>query len=207
MVVRRFVCAASFCLVFSTLIMLFKWNYPSCNMRAWVHCAMTDPYTFKRISPKLPLVIGHEYDHNIIYDHSQSIDAVILWVNGSDPILREQMEAYPPSSAMYDSAGLSSSRVRDLGFVKSLILSISKNAPWMRNIYVVSGTHRPSWWWNMYSRVPNIIFLRHSEFIPQDRLPTFNSEVILAHMDLIPGIAELFVRSVVFDCSTRSNLP
>ena len=146
MVVRRFVCAASFCLVFSTLIMLFKWNYPSCNMRAWVHCAMTDPYTFKRISPKLPLVIGHEYDHNIIYDHSQSIDAVILWVNGSDPILREQMEAYPPSSAMYDSAGLSSSRVRDLGFVKSLILSISKNAPWMRNIYVVSGTHRPSWW-------------------------------------------------------------
>ena len=163
-----------------------------------MYCAMTDPNTFRRISPTLPLVIEHEYDHHIIHDNSRKvdIDAVILWVNGSDPMLRKQMEAYPPSSAMYDSAGLRSSRVRDLGFVKSLILTISKNAPWMRNIYVVSGTNRPSWWWDMHARVPNVIFLPHSEFIPKSRLPTFNSEVIVAHLDLIPGIAELFVRSV-----------
>lgn len=118
-----------------------------------------------------------------------AIDAVITWVNGSDPLLAIQMRNFPPPEGI-----LNRKRdVRDYDTLRYLILSIKQNAPWFRHIYVISGTHRPSWWQDVAGSIDNIQFLMHSEFIPEERLPTFNSEVIYASTDLIPGIADMFV--------------
>ena len=65
--------------------------------------------------------------------------------------------------------------------------------PWINQVFLILSDHKgqiPQW---LYTENPRLNIVRHSEFIPQEVLPTFNSNVI----DLfIPRISQLSNRFI-----------
>lgn len=70
--------------------------------------------------------------------------------------------------------------------------SAHKYAPWYRHIILVISDHDelPT---SINRSAPHLRIVRHSEFIPKEFLPTFNSNVIESYLHLIPGLSEQFV--------------
>lgn len=70
--------------------------------------------------------------------------------------------------------------------------SAHTNAPWYRNIILVISDHDelPPY---INPHALSLRVVRHSEFIPQKFLPTFNSNVIESYIHLIQGLSEQFV--------------
>ena len=74
--------------------------------------------------------------------------------------------------------------------LKYSLRSIEKYAPWIRRIFIVTDNQVPTW---LNASHPKIQMVDHTEIIPQEYLPCFNSRVIEHHMHKIPGLAEHFL--------------
>ena len=70
------------------------------------------------------------------------------------------------------------------------ILSIKKNAPWIRNIYIVTNCKLPQW----AEADEKIHLIRHSDIFPnKEDLPTFNAFAIENCLHRIKGLSEHFL--------------
>ena len=67
---------------------------------------------------------------------------------------------------------------------------IEKNAPWVHNIYFVTWGHLPAW---LNTAHPKLHIIKHTDFIPPQYLPTYNSPTIELNLHRIPGLSENFV--------------
>jgi hypothetical protein len=127
--------------------------------------------------------------------YSQPIDAVITFVDGSDPIWIENYKRFKASDLQESSNPKDAAvgnRFRSCSELKYCLRSINKFAPWIRTIYlVVSGPSQLPPWLN--SNSPTLRVISHKDFIPNDYLPTFNSHVIEAHLHRLPGLSEIFL--------------
>lgn len=83
-------------------------------------------------------------------------------------------------------------RVRDLGILKYTLRSISKNLPWLNKLYICffDESQVPEWLNRDCSRL-KIIF--HKDFIPNEHLPSFNSELFTMYYHSIPELSEYFI--------------
>ncbi|HBH09129.1 MAG TPA: hypothetical protein DDX40_06995 [Rikenellaceae bacterium] len=110
------------------------------------------------------------------------MDAVITYVNGLDPVWRDEYSKALNVPAL-------DKRFRDWGTLKYLLRGIETHMPFVRNIHlVVSGpTQVPGW----ASGRLNVV--THSDIIPQEFLPTFNSTTIEMFLHRIPGLDERFI--------------
>lgn len=114
------------------------------------------------------------------------IDFVITWVDGTDPIWIQEREKYAPTIYMDDSM----TRYRDWGTLKYLLRSIDKFAPWARQVFLVTNGQVPKW---LNLECKKLKLVKHSDFIPQEYLPTFNPQTIEWHLHKIEGLSENFV--------------
>lgn len=114
------------------------------------------------------------------------IDFVITWVDRTDENWQKEKQQYKPTIYMDDSHV----RYRDLGILKYLLRSIEKFAPWVRNIFLVTNGQVPQW---LVLDNPKLKLVKHSDFIPQEYLPTFNPQTIEWHLYKIEGLSENFV--------------
>lgn len=114
------------------------------------------------------------------------IDFVITWVDGSDEEWLQEKKKYQPGLDVDDSLV----RYRDFGTLKYLFRSIEKFAPWVRNIFLVTNGQVPKW---LNLEHPKVKLVRHSDFIPQEYLPTFNAQPIEWNLHRIEGLSENFV--------------
>lgn len=116
------------------------------------------------------------------------IDLVYLWVDGSDPRWIKRRNAYigKPTTQQQNCKG----RYADNGELKYSLRSVEKYAPWIRKIFIVTDQQVPSW---LNTSNPRIQIVDHSEILPPEALPCFNSVVIEHHLHLIPGLAEHFL--------------
>ncbi len=123
------------------------------------------------------------------------IDAVICWVDGSDPEWQKERHYWESK------AGLGGTRIeqewnkgdirfRDWGTLRYFFRGIEEFAPWIHNLYFVTCGHLPSW---LNTEHPKLRIIRHDQYIPQDFLPTFNSHTIELNFHRIEGLAEQFV--------------
>ena len=80
--------------------------------------------------------------------------------------------------------------------------SLEKNAPWIRNIYLVTNGQIPYWLNLNNSRiqvVTHVGFSLHTQFDQEDiylnksHLPVFSSPSIECHLHRIPGLANYFI--------------
>lgn len=90
-------------------------------------------------------------------------------------------------------AGREKCRFSDNGELYYSIKSVDRYAPWFRTIWIFAndGTEIPDW----LSRHPKVKIVFHSQVIPQDVLPLYNSMSIELWLHCIPGLSERFVYS------------
>ncbi len=114
------------------------------------------------------------------------IDFVITWVDPNDPKWQKERQQYKNTSEEANG----SVRYRDWGFLKYLFRAMEVNTPWVNRIFFVTCGHVPSW---LNTDHEKLVLVKHSDYIPQEYLPTYNSNVIELFFDRIPGLSEQFV--------------
>lgn len=116
------------------------------------------------------------------------IDLVYLWVDGNDPKWVKKRNAWigKPTSELENCKG----RYADNDELKYSLRSIEKYAPWIRKIFIVTDGQRPRW---LDTSNPKIRIVDHTEILPPEAIPCFNSVVIEHHLHRIPGLAEHFL--------------
>lgn len=116
------------------------------------------------------------------------IDFVVTWVDGNDPIWRKKKNQY--AKIYENSKEMSSEKAyRDWGTFKYWFRAVSKYAPWVNHIFLITDHQVPNW----LVENEKLTVVDHSEFMDRDSLPVFNSNAIEASIYRIKDLAEHFV--------------
>ncbi len=125
------------------------------------------------------------------------IDAVITWVDGSDPAHAARLAAHLAGTGGQRPSAAHPTRFNDAGEIDYCVTSILRYAPWIRAIHIVTDRQTPA----LIARLrdtPHAGKLRlvdHREIFAgyERHLPTFNSRAIITALWRIPGLAERFL--------------
>lgn len=120
----------------------------------------------------------------------QPIDFVITWVDGSDEEWLKAKTMYTDNMNEKDQRENSSVRFRDWSIFKYWFRAVEQYAPWVRKVYFVTWGHVPAW---LDTSCEKLVIVKHTDFIPKEYLPTFNSLTIEANLFRIKGLSENFV--------------
>ena len=118
------------------------------------------------------------------------IDVVIMWVDGSDKNWVREKNKYFGNILSDSEIDASSNRYRDWDNLQFIFRGIEKYMPWVRKIHLVTNGQKP-YWIDLSSHKIN--FVKHSDFIPQEYLPTFSSHPIELNLHRIKGLADKFI--------------
>lgn len=118
----------------------------------------------------------------------EKIDFVITWVDGNDPEWKKERNYY--AALENREIDNSSARYRDWGTLRYWFRGIEKFAPWVNNIFFVTYGHLPEW---LNVNHPKLKIIKHSDYIPKEYLPTYNSFVIEFYFHKIEGLSDKFV--------------
>mgnify|MGYP004626568391 FL=1 len=125
-----------------------------------------------------------------------TIDLVYLWCDLDDPPFRARRDAYIAEhggSAMNPAgAGMSAVRFRQHDELKYALRGAEMHCPWLNRIVLaLSDEQTPPTW--LDAAHPKIRIVRHSEFVPVEYLPTWNSVALEFFLARIPGLSEHFL--------------
>lgn len=115
------------------------------------------------------------------------IDFVVTWLDSSDPKWQEDFCKYKGINTEGDQ---SKARYRDWGLFYYWFRAIETYAPWVNKVFLVTNGKFPDW---INPDNPKLVLVKHSDYIPSEYLPTFNSHTIELNMNKIPGLSEHFV--------------
>lgn len=119
------------------------------------------------------------------------IDLVYLWVNGNDPKWQAKRNACigkPEEKSGVNCEG----RYADHDELKYSLRSIDMYAPWIHKIFIVTDNQIPSW---LKKDHPKITIVDHTEIMPKESLPCFNSTLLEHFLYKIPELSEHFLYS------------
>ena len=127
----------------------------------------------------------------------QPIDAVITWVDGSDPKHSKKLDDYLTSIGKVRPKSASKTRYHNAGELEYCVASIIKFAPWIRNIFIVTDDQQPSFMQSLKGMEyeNRIRIIDHKTIFRgyEDVLPTFNSSSILTMLWRVPELSEQFL--------------
>jgi hypothetical protein len=129
----------------------------------------------------------------------EQIDAVITWVDGSDPIHIQKINKAKGLNLKDESENMSATRYASNFEINYCVLSILKFAPWINNIYIVTDNQSPKIFEDVSKHFPNrlndIKIIDHQEIFEgyEDALPNFNSTSIESCLWRIKEISNKFV--------------
>lgn len=115
------------------------------------------------------------------------IDFVLLWVDGNDPAWLEQKNQYSPNKVDFST---SDNRFRDWDNLQYWFRGVEKYAPWVNNVYFITWGHLPKW---LNTEHPKLKIVKHTDYIPEQYLPTFNSDTIETNIFRLDELSETFV--------------
>ncbi len=124
------------------------------------------------------------------------MDAVITWVDGSDPGHQDKMAPFLGANKRTpDSAA--ATRFASCGEIEFCVMSIIRFAPWIDNIYIVTDSQQPQFFASISdsSLRKRLQIVDHKELFSgyEFALPVFNSLAIEAMLWNIPGLSEDFI--------------
>lgn len=111
------------------------------------------------------------------------MDIVITFVNGLDPLWQKQYESTTSTPIL-------TKRFRDWGTLRYLFRGIERNMPFIRKVHLVVSSQSQVPEWVDRNEVDVVL---HSDIIPAEHLPTFNSNTIELHMFNIKDLDEEFL--------------
>ncbi|MFF7457062.1 Stealth CR1 domain-containing protein [Kitasatospora sp. NPDC008115] len=132
------------------------------------------------------------------------VDAVITWVDDSDPAWQERRAAararlahtaapIAEEDGVAESgiAGDADQRFRNRDELRYCLRALAANAPWIRRIHLVTDDQTPHW---LDTAHPGLTVVPHRElFAGTDAGPVFNSHAIETRLHLVPDLAEHFL--------------
>ena len=128
---------------------------------------------------------------------SEPIDAVFTWVDGGDPQHQKKRREYSADGKLSGTHqhAASATRFSDQGELFYSVLLARKNAPWLRNIYIVTDEQVPSWLTSDMANDLGVNVVDHKILFRgyEEYLPTFNSMAIEAMIHRIPRLSSRFL--------------
>jgi hypothetical protein len=121
---------------------------------------------------------------------SNDIDIVITWVDGNDTEWIKEKNVCLKKETSEIEIDISVNRYRNWDNLQYIFRGIEKFMPWVRKVHLVTNGQKPSWL-NINNEKLNLVF--HSDFIPSECLPTFNSNSIEANIHKIHELTEQFI--------------
>ena len=115
------------------------------------------------------------------------IDAVVLWVDGSDKEWQKEKAKYMGGQCK---SSLDECRFREWGIFKYWFRAIEKNIPWIRTVHLVTNGQLPNF---IDVNCPKLHLVKHLDIIPQEYLPTFSSRAIEVNIHRIEGLSDQFI--------------
>ena len=130
-----------------------------------------------------------------------TIDFIIPWVDGSDSRWlseKKKFEAieikgttdYTLAKDTFQEDANDDCRFREFGFLRYWFRAVENCAPWVNKIHFVTCGQKPDW---LNERHSKLNLVNHWDYIPEEYLPTFNSNTIELNYHRIKGLAEHFV--------------
>lgn len=128
-----------------------------------------------------------------------TIDAVITWVDGNDPVLNAKRQAYGTQQqfSQIDVAG--ATRFANVGEIFWCVASINRFAPWIRRIFIVTDGQDPHLTPFLEKHFPEgyipVEIVDHTTIFRgyEQYLPTFNSLSIETMIWRIPNLSEHYI--------------
>lgn len=127
------------------------------------------------------------------------IDAVITWVDGSDPVLSAKRRSYQSGDEDLRQDVAGPTRYASLGEIFWCVASINRFAPWFRRIYIITDGQDPHLEEFLSQHFPEghipVEIVDHRTVFKgyEEYLPVFNSRSIETMMWRIPDLSEHFV--------------
>lgn len=118
----------------------------------------------------------------------RKIDFVITWVNDNDPAWQKEFNTYLPQSQYMDDTRYI--RYRNWDNLRYWFRGVEKFAPWVNKVHLVTCGHIPDW---LDTNAPKLHFIKHTDYIPTEYLPTFSSRPIMLNIHRIEGLSDYFV--------------
>jgi hypothetical protein len=154
------------------------------------NCALPTAVCEQLQAPNSPALLDEHSNKN-----TGDVDFVVLWCDGSDQVFaqnrvywEEQIEQ--KAGRKLDENGTSPCRFRNNDELKYVFRSIETYAPWIRLVFLVVDNQLPSW---LNTAHPKLRIVNHTDFIPEEYLPTFNSRVIESFLPNITELGEKFL--------------
>jgi hypothetical protein len=118
------------------------------------------------------------------------VDLVYLWVDDTDYKWKQKINTYLHNCINADDEATDKCRFYNNDELKYSLRSVEKYAPWINQIFIITDEQIPSW---LNCDNPKIRVIDHSEIIPRQKLPLFNSCAIESRIAFIPDLAEHFI--------------
>lgn len=116
------------------------------------------------------------------------IDFVIAWVDDTDPVWQKAFHSYLPQSQCTDDTR--HIRYRNWDNLRYWFRGVEQFAPWVNKIHFITCGQTPDW---LNTSAPKLHWVKHSDYIPNEYLPTFSSRPIILNLHRIPELSEHFV--------------
>ena len=114
------------------------------------------------------------------------IDFVVTWLDSTDEEWQRQYAYYKKQCTGRQEAA----RFRNMDIFQYWFRAVEQYAPWVHKVFLVTNGTFPKW---INKEHPKLVLVKHSDYIPEEFLPTFNSYTIEAFLHRIPGLSEQFV--------------
>lgn len=121
------------------------------------------------------------------YSNEYPIDVVIYWVDGNDSKWIEKKNRYVQNSSEESSGN---KRYRDWENLVYIFRGIEKFMPWVHKVFFISDDQIPSW---LNINCEKLNYVRHTDYIPSEYLPTFSSHPIELNFHRIKDLSEHFI--------------
>lgn len=120
---------------------------------------------------------------------SEAIDIIIPWVDGNDAEWQKKREE---TELLYNINKKANSNIRYESWdnLQYIFRGIEKFMPWVNRVFLVTCGHLPRF---LNVENPKLRIIKHSDYIPDEYLPTFNSNVIELNYHKIEDLSENFV--------------
>lgn len=124
------------------------------------------------------------------------IDFVVPWVDCNDPEWIESYNHYRPDKPLQDKA-----KFRNWGLFRYWFRAVERYTPWVNKVFLITNGKFPEW---INPDCDKLILVKHTDYIPKQYLPTFNSKTIELNLGRIKDLSEHFV---YFNDDTFINSP
>lgn len=121
----------------------------------------------------------------------EKIDMVYLWCDGNDIEFKKRRAYFQKKIGNNDDTEVTGDkRFFNNDELKYSLRSLEIYAPWVNHVFIITDRQKPEWLNTKYEKVT---IVDHSEIMPEEIIPCFNSDVLEYFLGFIPNLSEYFL--------------